>query len=125
MNKQYKEPSNMYLHKVRVKFKILNYNAVFIKKSLCSELGIRRRRSTFDDDLDLVSILKSLNSTEDTLNQGENEIVDTDQLSPANLCKIKFNFCQISHNARSSNMLTKKVTYYENIKNLFASFHDC
>ena len=91
---------------------------MFIKKSLCSELGIRRRRSTFDDDLDLVSILKSLNSTEDTLNQGENEIVDTDQLSPANLCKIKFSFCQISHNARSSNMPTKKVTDYENIKNL-------
>jgi len=86
--------------------------------SYLNKLGIRRRRSTFDDDLDLVSILGSLNSSEDTLSQGENEIVDTDQLSPANLCKIKLNFCQISHGAISSNVPTKKVTDYENIKNL-------
>ena len=49
---------------------------------------------------------------------GENEIVDTDQLSPANLCKIKLNLCQITHNAISSNVPIKKVTDYENIKNL-------
>ena len=88
------------------------------------ELGFRRRRSTFEDDLDLVSILKSLNLIEDKFNRHSNDIDDNNLLSPDNLCKIKRKICKISENARSSIVSRKDGTQIRELMKLKRFFVD-
>ena len=90
----------------------------------CKELGFRRRRSTLEDDLDFISILKSLDSTEHTLSQHKKGIDDNYQLSPSNLCKIKLKLCTISHDAKSSNAQRKNEIENKNMMKLNRFFMD-
>ena len=86
------------------------------------ELGFRRRRSIFEDDLEFVSILKSLNLTEDNFNQQENVIDDNDPLSTVNLCKIKRKICQTFEISKS--LPRKNGTRNNNITKLKRFFTD-
>ena len=88
------------------------------------ELGFRRRRSTFDDDLNLVSILKSLNSTEHIMNQDINDIESDVSTSSANLCKIKLKICQISQNSRSFDLPRKNRSHHKDMNILRKVFMD-
>ena len=88
------------------------------------ELGFRRRRSTFEDDLYLVSILKSLNSTEHIMNQNRNEIDGDVPLSSANLCKIKLKICQIAQSSGSFDVSKKNESHHKDMKILKRFFMD-
>jgi len=92
--------------------------------SYLNKLGFRRRRSTLEDDLDLISILKSLDSTEHTLSRHENDIDDNYQLSPSNLCKIKSKLCRISYDAKASNVQRKNEIENKNMMKLNRFFID-
>jgi len=92
--------------------------------SYLNKLGFRRRRSTLEDDLDLVSILKSLDSTEHKLSRHENDIDDNYQLSPSSLCKIKLKLCRISHDAKSSSVHRKNEIKNKNMMKLNHFFMD-
>lgn len=92
--------------------------------SYFARLGFRRRRSTVEDDLNMVSILESLDYVEKTMNQFNKEIRTSSLISHVDLCKMKLQICHIAQLNESLPMSKNNATYNGNLKTLENFFMD-
>ena len=86
------------------------------------ELGFRRRRSTDADDMNMVSILESLDSVEQMMNQLMQEIRSNSSIDRADLCQMKWKICQISQGNRTLHRFENNASYRKNLKTFESSF---
>jgi len=76
----------------------------------------RRRRSAFDEDLSMLSIVESLESVEKTINNLSNEVRNGTPISAGKICKTKWKICQIAQTNRSLYLSRNSKMYYGNVK---------
>ena len=73
--------------------------AAYIYSKILSDYLFRRRRSTLEDDTNMVSILESIEDVHKKLSTMNKETTSIDEIDPKELCRIKWSLCHMKqHN---------------------------
>ena len=92
------------------------YHTVIIWFHISTGIFTRRRRSAFEEDLSMLSVVESLDSVEKTINKLSNEIKPGSPISSENICKMKWRVCQVAQTNRYLYMSRNSKRYYGNVK---------
>ena len=69
--------------------------ATYIYSTILSDYLFRRKRSTLEEDINMVSILESIEDVHKILNRMNEETTSIDYIDPKDICRIKWSLCHM------------------------------
>ena len=69
--------------------------AAYIYSTILSDYLFRRKRSTLEEDINMVSILESIEDVHKILNTMNKETTSIDEIDPKDICRIKWSLCHM------------------------------